>query len=121
MIKYGPASRACIATIDGRLQRLLYEYADRAPDELDVTIVCGARGEAEQNKAFAEGKSKLQWPHSAHNKSPSLAFDYAPYPIDWGDRDRFMRVRGALEMCAARLGIALKPVISWDPGHVELA
>ena len=36
----------------------------------DCTIVCGHRGEYDQNKAFDEGKSKLTFPKSKHNKSP---------------------------------------------------
>lgn len=30
-------------------------------------ISCGWRDQADQNQAFADGKSKLQWPHSQHN------------------------------------------------------
>ena len=55
--------------------------------ERDCTIVCGHRGEADQNKAFAEGNSKLRFPNSKHNIIPSLAVDVAPYEmdhIDWG-------------------------------------
>lgn len=33
----------------------------------DVHIAEGWRGEEDQNKDFAEGKSKLQWPNSKHN------------------------------------------------------
>jgi peptidoglycan L-alanyl-D-glutamate endopeptidase CwlK len=54
--------------------------------DYDCTIICGARNEEDQNKAFAEGKSKLQWPNSLHNRNPSWATDAAPYingKIDW--------------------------------------
>jgi hypothetical protein len=120
-IKYGKASRAKIEELHPLLARVLYDYADVAPPDLDITIVCGQRGEAEQNAAFAAGKSKKRWPDSAHNKSPARAFDFAPYPVDWGDRDRFLRVRGALELVASQRGIRLKPLIDWDVGHLELA
>lgn len=34
-----------------------------------------------QDDAFASGASKLQWPHGKHNKLPSLAVDFQPYPL----------------------------------------
>ena len=45
----------------------------------DMTILCGYRGEAEQNAAFESGSSQLRFPQSRHNRSPSLAVDVAPY------------------------------------------
>jgi len=54
--------------------------------DFDCTIVCGHRDKADQDKAFAEGKSKLQYPRSKHNSSPSMAVDAAPFEngsIDW--------------------------------------
>jgi len=46
---------------------------------MDVTIVCGYRGEEEQNKAYTEKKSGLKFPQSKHNHAPSSAVDIAPY------------------------------------------
>jgi len=58
--------------------------------DYDCTIICGHREKADQDKAFAEGKSKLKYPQSKHNKIPSLAVDAAPYEkgqgIDWKPR-----------------------------------
>lgn len=57
--------------------------------DFDFTIVCGHRGEADQNKAYAEKKSTKKWPNSKHNKYPSLAVDAVPYErgkLDWGQR-----------------------------------
>jgi peptidoglycan L-alanyl-D-glutamate endopeptidase CwlK len=54
--------------------------------EYDCTIICGHRDREDQDKAFAEGKSKLKYPNSKHNKIPSEAVDAAPYEvnhIDW--------------------------------------
>jgi peptidoglycan L-alanyl-D-glutamate endopeptidase CwlK len=48
----------------------------------DCTISEGYRDEIAQNKAYANGKSKLKFPHGNHNKSPSMAVDVYPYPID---------------------------------------
>jgi hypothetical protein len=122
-IKYGKASRAKIEELHPLLARVLYDYADVAPPDLDITIVCGQRGEAEQNAAFAAGKSKKRWPDSAHNKSPARAVDICPFydgKLQWGDRDRFLMVQGALRLVAAQRGIKLKPMISWDSPHIEL-
>jgi peptidoglycan LD-endopeptidase CwlK len=54
--------------------------------EYDCLIVCGQRGEKEQNDAFDKGHSKLRFPNSKHNSSPSMAVDVVPYEqgIDWG-------------------------------------
>ena len=49
----------------------------------DCSILCSTRGEVEQNKAFADGRSKVQYPKSKHNKRPSPAVDSTPWPIDW--------------------------------------
>ena len=46
----------------------------------DMTVLCGYRGEAEQNAAYDSGASKLRYPRSKHNKTPhSMAVDVAPY------------------------------------------
>jgi len=46
----------------------------------DMTVLCGYRGEADQNAAFDSGASQLRYPRSKHNKTPhSLAVDVAPY------------------------------------------
>jgi len=52
----------------------------------DNTIVCGHRDRLEQEEAYANGYSQLQWPDSKHNKYPSMAVDAVPYEInhlDW--------------------------------------
>ena len=58
--------------------------------DYDCTIVCGHRDQADQDKAFKEGKSKLKYPNSKHNHTPSLAVDAAPFEpgngIDWTPR-----------------------------------
>jgi peptidoglycan L-alanyl-D-glutamate endopeptidase CwlK len=55
----------------------------------DFSVICGFRGEKEQNEAYASGNSKLKWPQSKHNKTPSEAVDIVPYPVDWNDIKRF--------------------------------
>lgn len=67
------------------LQLLMYE----AIKVTDFSVICGFRGEKEQNEAYSRGNSKLKWPQSKHNQTPSLAVDIVPYPIDWNDERRF--------------------------------
>lgn len=67
--------------------RTLFAHAIQ---DYDFSIICGHRDKPEQDKAFAEGKSKLKYPNSKHNQNPSLAVDAAPYEkgqgIDWKPR-----------------------------------
>jgi len=73
--------------------------------DFDCTIVCGHRDKPEQDKAFAEGKSKLQYPASKHNKIPSLAVDAAPFEngrIDWS-REQLLFFAGYVKGIADQL------------------
>lgn len=121
-IKYGPRSQSNINQLHGSLVRILYAFADSAPRSLDIIVTDGHRGETAQNKAFDEGKSKLRFPDSAHNKLPARAFDFCcagtkdPY-----DRNEMLMRQGALRLVAFELDIDLKPLIDWDCPHVELA
>lgn len=58
----------------------------------DCIVIEGHRGIDAQNKAYAEGKSKLQWPNGKHNSYPSNAVDVAPCfdgKIDWNRETQF--------------------------------
>jgi len=78
----------------------------------DCTILCGRRGKEEQDRLFKEGKSKVQYPSSYHNRYPSRAIDAIPYPIDWNDIPRFREFGGFVLGMAA----AMKIPIEWG-GH----
>lgn len=80
----------------------------------DCMILCGHRGQAEQDEALRNGKSKLGWPKSAHNALPSRAVDAAPYPLDWNDLDRFRVFAGFVLGVAATMGITLRWGGDWD-------
>jgi peptidoglycan L-alanyl-D-glutamate endopeptidase CwlK len=49
---------------------------------IDCTIVEGHRGKEDQEKDFAEGKSKAHFGQSKHNISPSMAVDVMKYYKD---------------------------------------
>src|SRR5574343_252740 len=73
--------------------------------ERDCIILCGFRNEADQNKAFDEGKSQLRWPKGKHNKQPSRAVDVAPFPLNWDDEQGFRDFASIVKQQAACLGI----------------
>lgn len=79
-----------LATCHQDLQTLFKEVIKY----FDCTIVEGHRGKEAQNRAFAEGKSQLQWPNGNHNQWPSNAVDVIPCPVDWNDRERMTYFAG---------------------------
>lgn len=46
---------------------------------MDIAVLCGHRGQVEQDAAFKARRSKLRWPKSKHNQIPSLAVDIVPW------------------------------------------
>lgn len=88
-------------------------------------VICGHRGKEDQNKAFEAGTSKLKFPRSLHNKSPSLAVDLSPIPLDWNNTERFKEMADVVMKAAVDLGIALVWGGSWkgfpDLPHFQLA
>lgn len=112
MPSFGTASRVRLKTLDPRLQALLKE----AIKHVDFAITCGHRGQAEQNKAVAEGKSKTPWPTSKHNSMPSLAVDVAPYAngILWDDLEGFTLLAGIIKGISLMMGINIRIGIDWD-------
>jgi peptidoglycan L-alanyl-D-glutamate endopeptidase CwlK len=85
--------------------QILFNEIDRLGFE--CSIIYGFRGKDEQQKAFYEGKSKLQWPDSPHNQMPSHAVDVAPWDkelkIDWNDIKRFYYFAGWVKAIAKKL------------------
>ena len=110
MSSYSQVSRDRLATCDDRLQRVFNEVIKHR----DCSILCGHRGQAEQDEALRAGKSKLGWPKSNHNTLPSKAVDAAPYPVDWSDRDRFHVFGGFVLGIAASMGITLRWGGDWN-------
>ena len=81
--RWSRRSRERLATCDPDLILLFEEALSDPMCPSDMTVVCGHRGKAEQNAAYARGASKLRYPKSRHNSMPSMAVDVAPY-IDGG-------------------------------------
>ena len=120
MASFGKTSRQRLSEIHPDLRKVL----EIAIIEFDFTVLCGHRGEAEQNKANDEGKSGLRYPNSKHNKKPSRAVDIAPWPIDWNNIERFEEMKRVVFTAAHALGIELVWGGDWvrlkDCPHFEL-
>jgi peptidoglycan L-alanyl-D-glutamate endopeptidase CwlK len=71
----------------------------------DISITCGYRSKAEQDKAYEDGFSKLKWPESQHNKRPSRAVDVVPYPEKWSSVEAFEELAVIVKEEAELLGI----------------
>lgn len=128
----GGESRRQRDTCHPKLIRLI----DETIKLVDFSVLEGFRGQAAQDADFAKGISKLKWPNGRHNKKPSRAFDFAPFPIDWSNKStalgRFLFVAGCFHTIAQQLGIKIKFGWDWngnlDPrdenfldwGHIEL-
>lgn len=109
MPKFGRRSNLNLCTCHPKLQQLFREVIKH----YDCSILCGHRGEDEQNKAFYDGNSKVQYPDSKHNSLPSMAVDVAPYPIDWQNVERFYHFAGYVQCIADQLGIEIEWGGNW--------
>lgn len=91
MPKFSQESISRLSSCHLDLQTLFYEVVRN----FDCTIIEGHRGQEAQDKAFADGKSKLKWPQGNHNSSPSLACDAAPFPMpEWKNIPDFIYFGG---------------------------
>lgn len=110
MPKFSERSKMRLDSCNIVLQNLFTEVVR----DFDCTILAGHRGKALQNRLFEDGKTKLKYPDSKHNKYPSMAIDVAPWPIDWEDRERFTYFGGFVLGSASRLGIKIRWGGDWD-------
>lgn len=116
MPKFSESSMQKLRTCNPELQ-ILFNYVIRY---FDCTVICGERGEADQNKAFVDGFSTVQYPNSKHNSSPSNAVDVVPYPVEWDNTDRMRYFIGFVKGVAQMLkeyGTMDKEIatgIDWD-------
>lgn len=99
MPKFSQKSEQRLQTCHPDLQAVCRELIK----QYDFTVLEGHRSEKEQNAAYDRGNSQVRYPHSAHNKKPSLAVDIAPYPIDWGNLARFREMIYRFDTVAAIL------------------
>ena len=98
--------------------RLLFDEVIKV---FDCTVLCGHRGEEEQNLAFSRGDSRCEWDESSHNQMPSLAIDVAPYYIGlphvkWTQQSlrRWYYFGGMVVVLAGVMGIPIRWGGDWD-------
>jgi hypothetical protein len=100
------------------LHPVLQYYLDKALQEVaDISLVCGHRGQKEQNEAFDNGTSKVRWPDGKHNKIPSVAVDLQPYPMPTTEFKVAMGlgyIAGRIIQMAAEDGITIRWGGDWD-------
>jgi len=108
--KFGKVSKKNLSEAHPLLQEIFNEVIK----VIDCSVIEGHRPKEEQNKAYEKGYSKLRWPKSKHNKTPSLAVDVVPYPIDWNDWDRFYFLAGIVKGIAHSKGINIRWGGDWD-------
>ena len=115
MPKFSQTSLERLETCDERLIKLFNEVVKY----YDCTIICGHRNKQDQNKAFNEGKSRVNFPNSKHNTFPSKAVDVAPWffespHIRWNDVKSFVHFAGFVKGIAASMGIKIRWGGDWD-------
>lgn len=120
MPSFSQISKDRLATCDPRLQFLFNEVIKA----IDCAVICGTRNEEDQNKAFHDGFSKLQWPNGRHNHLPSLAVDVMRCPIDWNDIEGQKAFGIYVKECASKLSIELEWGGDWigfpDRDHFQV-
>jgi len=100
MPSFSTRSKSNLSQAQPDLQRLF----NAVIKHYDCTVICGHRSQEEQDKAVAEGKSKVRYPYSKHNSFPARAVDVVPYPIDWDDREGFYVLRWIRQRCCVAEG-----------------
>ena len=110
MPRFGKKSKQRLETCDKRLQEVFNEVIKT----VDCSVLEGHRSKDRQNALYKEGKTKVTYPKGRHNSSPSRAVDVAPYPIDWGDRERFHLFAGFVLGIAKSMGINLRWGGDWN-------
>lgn len=144
---FSASSQAKLDTCHPIIQEIMEKVIRLSP--MDFTIIHGYRGKAIQNKLYAEGKSKLKYPESKHNRTDirgepmSWAVDVAPWfkeapHIRWDSTREFRWLAGFIlgvgQPIALEAGYTLRWGGDWDSdgdhsnrdnpfqdlGHIEL-
>lgn len=117
MYSYGNESKLLLTQARQGLQIVFFE----AIQYVDIKILQTYRDEEEQGEYFRTGRSKVEFPYSKHNRLPSSAVDWAPWPIPdkWGEDDpkekaKYYYVGGILMAIGHSKGIKLRWGGDWD-------
>lgn len=110
MSEFSISSKKKLSIVHPRLRLVV----DNAIKIVDFTVLCGHRDQADQDRLFAEGKTKLKFPDSKHNLYYSEALDLAPLPIDWDNISSFYYLAGVMMACACQFGVKIRWGGDWD-------
>lgn len=111
MPKFSKRSLDKLNTVHPDLRKVYFELIKI----MDITILEGIRSFETQEEYVRTGKSKtLKSKHLEQSDGYSHAVDAVPYPIDWGDKDRFIYMQGMIRGIASQMGIKVRSGIDWD-------
>ena len=118
MPKFSRSSIQKLSTCHESLQQI----AHKAIIHTDFTVLEGHRDQKQQDLYYSKGVSKLKFPHSKHNSSPSRAFDIAPYisgkvlinPAGVAEYGQFYYMAGVVMSIAHNLGTPLRWGGDWN-------
>lgn len=96
-----------------QIQRLFMEVINH----IDCKIIEGHRPKRLQDQYYFNGRSKVKYPDSTHNKTPSLGVDSAACPLDWKDKEKFYYFAGIVKGIASMMGIKIRWGGDWDSDH----
>ena len=108
---WGRGSQRHRATLRPELQEVL----DIVLQIRDISIIDGHRGQATQDRYFAEGVSKVEFPNSKHNRTPSDAADVQPSPyVEETLREDLTMIAGIAIGVGRMLGYDIRWGGDWD-------
>lgn len=103
-IPLSPISVQRLKSCDPRLIQLMEAVHARQP----ISVLCGHRTQVEQDAAFFAKKSKVKFPGSKHNATPSLAVDICPIKANWNDKQQFVDLSVIVKEEAVKLGLKIR-------------
>lgn len=104
MAYFGGRSKAALATCHVDMRRVSEDIIKW----YDHSIIWGHRDEETQNEMYnrVPRVTKARWPDSKHNELPSLAIDFAPWPLLYeAPEEDFCVIAGAYMFRGYELGI----------------
>lgn len=115
MPKFSRRSLDKLETCDSRLQELMNEVIKY----IDISIIDGQRSSSQQDLLYEKGYSKVKFPNSKHNSSPSMAVDVMLWNkekphIRWNDKVQQAYVAGFIKAVAEMLGIKIRQGCDWN-------
>ena len=113
--KFGNRSKQALARVHPDLVKLCNKVLEL--EIFDFGITCGYRGQDAQNQLYFEGRSRVKWPDSKHNKDPSEAIDFVLYingEVNWDDTNAWYMAIGVFRAVAIMLDIEIRAGGDWS-------